>query len=546
MGNRSILTISVLLVLLAGAGAACSGDDGGTAPDDPSSDSTPVGGAEPVRGGTVVFGLVAENNGYNPTADQINLSGYQVTRAIYDTLTALDPEGQWHPYLAEALTPNQDFTEWEIQLRPDVMFHDGTPLDASVLKLNLDTQKDSPLLGQALNAVESVDVVDDLTVSVVMDSPWSSFPYTLTAQPGIIAAPSVIEDADGSLNPVGTGPFVLEEWIVDNHLTVSRNDGYWREGYPLLDGIEFRILADAASRSASLQSGDVDIVEVRNGGLLAEFEGSEDPADFVVLIDEAGETPEEVVFMNTAVAPFDDPVAREAVTRAIDAEAYSEVLTDGRFPPADGPFRDGSPWDRGVEFPGYDPELAAEVVAEYEAAHGVPLSFVFKSFTTPAATAQAGLIQQQLSEVGIEMTIETGEPTVQLVEIILGDYQSGTANLLWGSQHPDIESVFLRGENALPPGEMGIAFTRISNPRIDEALIEARATPDRTEQADQWQIIQEELASDMNWVFLTHDDIGAVADAKVQDPVDWEFPDGTPGKPQTQNILSVYQMWLEG
>ncbi len=528
-------------------GTACSGDqrDGGAATADAPTSSTADSGDVPVAGGTLVFALAGENTGYNPAADQVTLSGYQVTNAVYDTLVRRREDGTWHPYLAESLTPNEDFTEWEIGLRPDVTFHDGTPLDSAVLKMNLDAQRSSPLLGQAVGAIDHVDVVDDLTVNVVMADPWSSFPYTLSTQPGLVAAPSVLQDAGGSSNPVGTGPFVFEQWTRDKTLTVKRNDDYWRSGYPLLDRIEFQVIADPASRTAALRSGDVDIIEVREGEQLAEWEAEADEGEYIVHVDDQGETTEDVLFFNTAIPPFDDPVAREAVATAIDKETYSRVLSNGRFPPADGPFKEGSPWHAGVDFVSYDPDRSTELAARYAATHGEPIEFVFKSGIDPKSVERAALLQEMLGERGITMTAETGEGTTQLVEVLLGDYQSGTADLLWGSVHPDIESVFIRGENALPPGQMGIAFTRVDNPAIDAALQTARDTVDQSEQAEQWAIIQQEIADDMNWVFLAHDDIGDVASTKVKGIADWEFPDGTPGKTQSQNVLSVYQMWLE-
>lgn len=537
--------MSALFMAVAVLAAACTGDDGGTSAATSSTASIAGAELEPVPGGTVVFGLGGENTGYNPAADQVTLSGYQVAAAIYDTIVRRQEDGSWHPYLAESLTPNADFTEWEIRMRPDVTFHDGTPLDSAVIKMNLDAQKDSPLLGQAVGTIDRVDVVDDLTVNVVMSSPWASFPYTISAQPGIVAAPSVLQDPDGSSNPVGTGPFVFEEWIRDKTLTVNKNENYWRPGYPLLDRIEFRVIADPASRSAALRSGDVDIIEIRQGEQLAEWEAEAQDGEYVVYVDDEGETPEDILFFNTAIAPFDDPVAREAVATAIDKETYSQVLSDGRYPPADGPFKESSPWNTGVEFPSFDPELASALAAEYEATHGAPIEFVFKSGIDPKSVERAALLQEMLGESGIKMTAETGEATAQLVEILLGDYQSGTADILWGSVHPDIESVFIRGENALPPGQMGIAFTRVSNPAIDAALQAARDTDDDADQVEQWGIIQQEVADDMNWVFLVHDDIGDATSAKVQDVLDWDFPDGTSGKGQSQNVLSVYQMWLQ-
>lgn len=541
MRRRAFIALVLLTALLL---AGCSDDGGGgdTAGGGDAGDTTTTDEAEPTPGGTLRFGLASETSGYNPAVDQVTLSGYQVAQAVYDRLVAYDEDAEWQPYLAESLEPNDDFTEWTITLRPGVVFHDGTPLTAEVLAQNLQATKDSPLLGQVFRAVESIEVVDDLSVLVAMNTPWSSFPHTLTAQPGLIVAPSVLEEPDGGQHPVGTGPFVLEEWTRDQRMVFTRNDDYWREGYPLLDGIEFQIIPDEITRAASLESGDIDIMEVRDGGSVARFEADD---DYEVYLGDDGEATEQTLFFNTAVPPFDDPIAREAVASAIDREELAEVLSDGRFPPAEGPYKEDSPWYVELDVPPLDPERAEELVAQYEEAHGEPLRFTILTSLSPATEQLVSLIQQQLRDVGIEVEIEALEPTQALVDILGGNYQASTGNALWGSTHPDREYTFLHGDNALDPGEgLATAFTRVRNPEVDQGLDDARATDDPEEQAEAWGRVQRALVEELAFLWLTHDEVGDVARPDVRDVTRWTLPDGDPGLPQEQNVVSLYQIWL--
>jgi peptide/nickel transport system substrate-binding protein len=538
--------IAFLCVAFSVALLGCSDDgdggDGGDAGGAAGATTTTADEAEPTPGGTLTFGLASETSGYNPTVDQVTLSGYQVAQAVYDRLVAYDEDAQWQPYLAESLEPNDDFTEWTITLRPDVEFHDGTPLTAEVLAQNLQATKDSPLLGQVFRAVDRIEVVDELSVNVVMNTPWSSFPHTLTAQPGLIVAPSVLEEPDGGQRPVGTGPFVLEERVQDQRMIVTRNENYWREGYPLLDRIEFQIISDEVTRAASLESGDIDIMEVRDGAQVAEFESRD---DYRVYLGDDGEATEESIFFNTAVPPFDDPLARQAVATAINRDEIAEVTSDGRFPAAVGPYKEASPWYVELDYPEFDVAAAEQLAAEYEAANGEPLSFEILIAPSPATELLVSLVQQQLERAGIEMTIETLEPTQTIVEILGGNFQAGTGNALFGSTHPDREYTFLHGDNALPPGEgLATAFTRVRNPDIDEGLDDARTTDDPEEQAEAWGRVQRALAEELAFLFLTHDEVGDVAHPDVRDVVEWTLPDGTPGLPQEQNVVSLYQVWL--
>lgn len=527
-----IVAVSVSLLFVA---CSSSDDDSATAPETTTD--------APTRGGTLTFGLASETSGYNPTVDQVTLSGYQVAQAVYDRLVAYDDNADWKPYLAESLEANDDFTSWTITLRPNIEFHDGTPLTAAVLQQNLLATKTSPLLGQVFRAVERIDVIDDLTVEVMMNTPWSSFPHTLTAQPGLIVAPSVLEEPDGGQHPVGTGPFVLEDYVRDQKMVLSRNDSYWREGYPLLDGVEFQIIGDEVTRAASLESGDIDIMEIRNGAQVAEFEARD---DFVVYLGDEGEVTEEVLFFNTAVAPFDEPTAREAVATAIDRNEFSQVLSDGRFPPAAGPFQEGSVWYRDdIAYPDFDTEAARELADEYQSKTGEPLTFALQISPSPGSELLAALLQQQLDRAGIAMSIDTLEPTQGIVEVLGGSYQAATVDALFGSTHPDREYTFLHGDNALPPGEgLATGFTRVKNDEIDQGLDDARTTDDPEEQAEAWGRVQQGLADELGFLFLQHDEVGDVATHQVRDVVNWTLPGGDPGLPQEQNVVSLYQIWL--
>ena len=144
------------LAVLAGCG-------GGNADADGTTDGADAG--EPVRGGEVVYGLEAETGGgWCLTDSTLAISGIMVTRAIYDTLTTATADGGFVPYLAESVEPNDDFTQWTITLRDGVTFHDGSTLDATVVKNNLDAylgryeNRPSLFFGFVLQNVDTVEV----------------------------------------------------------------------------------------------------------------------------------------------------------------------------------------------------------------------------------------------------------------------------------------------------------------------------------------------------------------------------------------------------
>lgn len=531
-GSRGLraMAVLVLLVLLA---AACGSDGGG--------DEPAVEGGDPQPGGTLAFGLAGDSLGWLPANQIWSQPGYIVAQAVFDRLMAYDADGNVHPYLAESVTPNEDFTQWTFGLREGVRFHDGTPFDAEALRVNFDAMKSSAVWGGAFGSVEAFEVVDPLTLVVQMNAPFSTFPHLLTAQPGFVAAPAQIASGDAT-NPIGTGPFVWDEWQEGTRISVQRNDDYWREGFPYLDGIEFSVLPDSTTRRDAVRSGELDIIEVTDAEILADFE--EDREDFVVYVDEEGETTEVSLMLNAARLPFSDPKAREAVALAIDREQVSDVVFDSGYEPANGFIREGSPWYRDVDFPSYEPERAQELAAEYEAEHGEPISFTFQIVADPVEAEVAQLVQSQLAAIGMDVEITTVDATTAIVNLAAANFDMGYTTLLWGSQHPDREYMVIHGSNSGAVGDIVTNITRTEDERIDVALDAARTTDVLQQQVDQWEIVQERLAELNTFVYIVHTDIGEAATTAVQDVQNWTFPDGTEGRPQEQTVLSLYQVWL--
>src|SRR5580704_12035661 len=112
-----------------------------------------VSTAKPKRGGSVIFGIDTEEGGFDPTSARWDEGGFLYGRCIFDPIAIVNSAGKVEPFLAQSITPNADYTAWTITLRPGIVFHDGTPLDASALHLNLVKQASSILTGPAFAAL---------------------------------------------------------------------------------------------------------------------------------------------------------------------------------------------------------------------------------------------------------------------------------------------------------------------------------------------------------------------------------------------------------
>ena len=255
--GHGVLGTLALLVVLALVAAACGGgDDGGQGATDvtlPADEDVEEG--EPVAGGTVVMGLEAETNALVPGVGTFASPGYNVAFALYDPLMKPTADGMAEPYLAESMEANDALDVWTLTLRPDVVFHDGTPLDGEAVKAVYEqylTAEGSNVAG-TLRDLQEVAVIDPLTVEFRLARGNAAFPDILTTAAGMPLSPTAAQaegDAFAS-NPVDTGPFRFVSWQRDAELVVERNEDYWREGLPHLDRIVFRPIPDEDAGLAS-------------------------------------------------------------------------------------------------------------------------------------------------------------------------------------------------------------------------------------------------------------------------------------------------------
>jgi peptide/nickel transport system substrate-binding protein len=219
--------MTVVLAAVLFASSACASNESSSEGDGDGDASTEEDAGPPQAGGEVVYGLEAETtNGWCLQEGQLAIAGIQVARSIYDTLTVPDGDGNFVPFLAETVEPNDDYTEWTIKVREGVKFHDGSDLTSEVVKNNIDAYRgqyparSSLLFSFVLSNISAVDVVDPLTVKVTMAKSWSSFPSFLYSSGRMgMTAQAQLDDAENcAKNLIGTGPFKLDEWVVNDHM----------------------------------------------------------------------------------------------------------------------------------------------------------------------------------------------------------------------------------------------------------------------------------------------------------------------------------------
>ncbi|WP_040339606.1 ABC transporter substrate-binding protein [Candidatus Blastococcus massiliensis] len=538
-----MLASAGVAALLLGA-AACGADDGagggdtsgGVGPDQISEQG------EPVTGGTITVGLEAETNGWIPGEGSFANAGTTVAYAIYDPLIKQTADGDLQPYLAESMEPNEDFTTWTLTLREGIQFHDGTPLNGEALKTIFDEYLTVPTSNVAnrLADVTSLDVVDDLTVQYVLEEPNAAFPDVLTGSPGWPFSPTAAAAAgpDAGANPVGTGPFRFVEWQRDSRLVVERNEDYWQEGLPYLDGITFRPIPDEDTRFQSLQSGDIDVMQTLRQSTVARARDLDGVDNYEYLGNNSGGS-----IINTSKPPFDDVRVRQALAHGIDQPALIDVIGGtGLTPDATQYFSPDSPFyseEAAEAFPVYDPERAQELYDEYinDPARsdgqpvGTDISFTYNCPPDPSLNELSQLYQSFWSDLGIDVSLNTVEQAAHIQNGLAKDYDVQCWRV--GAE----TDPYFTLKDAFTAGPLN--FTGYTSAVIDENLEILRTTTDLADRQAAVEAISLDISENVPNLFTGYTLTDVAVREQVKNVDGWEFPDGTAGN----GVPGATTMW---
>ena len=427
--------------------------------------------ALPAAARDITVDLAGEPSSLDPQV-QWNPDSYYVYRNVFDNLVTRNDAGEIVPQIA---------TEWErtaddeltLTIRDDVVFHDGEPLTAEDVVFSVERITDpafaSPQLGQ-FNQITGAEAVDDTTVRLTTDGPY---PALLAQLVKLSVVPKhVVEDVgDAAFNeaPVGSGPYVFEEWERGVSVTLTRNDDYWGEPGPFERAI-FRAVPDAATRVANLQAGTSDLVVSIDSDAARQLEG--DPNVKVL-----SAPTERVAFLglNLDVPPFGDPEIRRAASLAIDTQGIAEgLLGAGEQPVAQlaSPAHFG--YAEGIEPFAYDPDAAREITAANPELASTPATFA----TAPVFDQRiVQALQQMLNDVGFDVSIEMTDMPTYLAGAREED-RSARSELSfgrWSCACQDADGI------AYPLLHSDSSWSRVSVPELDELLTTARVSLDEAE-----------------------------------------------------------------
>jgi ABC-type transport system substrate-binding protein len=506
-----------------------------------------VSTAKPKKGGTLVFGVDAEEQGFDPTQGRFDEVGVMYARTVFDPLTIILNNGDWAPYLAESVVPNSSYTAWTITLRPNVLFHDGTPCNGAALVTNLVAQSKSLLTGVILSpTLVSITQAGPLAATITFSKPWVPFPYYLAGgiggQIAYVVAPSMLSNPNGTSHPVGTGPFVFKEWIPNDHFTATANPNYWRKGLPYLSQITYKPIPDEGSRAEALKAGTIDLMITDVPQLILQFRGNRSYSYIDDSTHVAGEPDMTCTQLNCLAKPFNNANLRLAAAQAINRNQYARVIDENVPPVSNGLFVPGSPYYSPTPYPSYNPSNAKKLVSAAARTNGGPITFSYGSTNSPAALRAAQYLKQAWQAVGFNVNISIVEQNQTINNALAGKYQA----LGWrqfGAVDPDLNYIFW-SSTTVSSGALSINMARNADPTIETALLAGRENTERSVRANAYKTVNKRLGLDTPYLWLDRAVWAVVGNPKVQNFNNPTTPQGQQAFGMIGGSIWPTQIWI--
>lgn len=524
------LWLTALIIMLVGILAACSkgpDENQDKAEDKPKDESKDEAQEETAEDDSdLVVMLASDPTSLDPHAANDGNSLY-IMSTMYDKLVYLNEDLEITPGLAESLEPISD-TVWEAKIREGVKFHDGSELNAEVVKANLDRVRDAEIAAPVsflFTMISEVNVIDPYTVQIVTEFPFASLPAHLAHPAGnIISKESIDADyaafKDGgeafavvNETPVGTGPFKFEERDHGVSVKVVKNEDYWDTEKAKSNSITFKTIPEDFTRIAELETGGADIIYPVSPVDIGQIEDSGEGH-----VQQSKSSNLTYLGFNTEVAPFDDKKVRQAISMAINKDDVIDGVLDGVATPAIGPL---APTVFGytddIDTLDYNVEKAKELLAEAGYADGFETKLL--TYDSGANTDLAVFLQAELKDIGIDVAIETVETGAYLestgagnTEMFIGAWGTVTLDADYGL-YPMFHS-----SNAGAPGNRSF----LNNPEIDDLLQAAREESDVEKRLELYKEAQNLLADEAPAVYLYHSELLVGLHNDVKDF--WQYP----------------------
>ncbi|WP_267214025.1 ABC transporter substrate-binding protein [Chelatococcus asaccharovorans] len=268
---------------------------------------------KPVSGGVIRVGFASTPDSLDPQKT-VAAAGNQVSYLIFDNLTRLDENNVAHPMLATSWTPEKGGLEWVFELRPGVKFHHGTEFTSADVVATIERAYAPEVTFRAKGAfgpVEKAVAEGPHKVRLILKQPFAEIPVVVAGRWARIIAADAIDTLETA--PSGTGPFKFKNSQAGSSVTVEKNPNYWIPGQPYLDGVELVGIKESIAQQAAIRGGNVDILTQIP---IETFLSLRNASNIKVFSKVTGQY--QVMMTQSNMAPFDNPLVREAFRYIVD------------------------------------------------------------------------------------------------------------------------------------------------------------------------------------------------------------------------------------
>ena len=489
-----------------------------------------VASEEPRRGGTVVAmwqlepPLLFSPRGAGSTP-------LLVTSKILEKLVRITHDGGFEPQLATSWSISDDFKTYTFKLREGVTWHDGEPFSSADVAFTVNEYWRKYLgFGPVHGQVESAEAPDANTVVIRYRTPKPEFLVFATlagAQGGQVIAKHIYEGTDMSRNPtnnapIGTGPFKFKEWVRGSHVEMVRNENYWDEGKPYLDGLVIRYLRDPGARAAAVEAGEVQVAISNSFARPDILRITDEPGFHLDLKGYEAAGWQNFLAVNLRNQPVADKRVRQAIMHAIDRQFIVDTFMYGLGKVATGPVmtqQEGFYTADVATYP-FDPEKAARILDEAGYERGADgKRFAITLLTAPWFVENAKIgpyIKQVLEDIGIGVTLDVAD-RAGAIRKIYKTYEFDLAlTAALASADPLMTTTHLFTTAGIVPGAAFVNASGYSNPELDAIVDEAGVEADPDKRRALLHEFQRIAAEDVPNIFLVEIQMANVVNAKVR------------------------------
>ena len=461
---------------------------------------------------TLRIGLAEDPDVLDPTLARTYV-GRIVFASICDKLFDVDARLNVVPQLALSSDVSEDGKLVTIKLRPNVKFQDGEKFDAEAAKFSLERHLNmqGSFRKPELAAIDTIDVVDPLTIKLNLKSPFSPLIAQLTDRAGMMVSPKAAKEAGDKfgLKPVCAGPYRFVERVQQDRIVVEKFADYWDKDNVHIDRITYLPVIDATVRLANLKSGGLDLIE----RLLA-TDIKEVRADSRLKLVAMPDLSYEGITINVANGDkAKNPLGanakvRQALELSLDRDAINQVVFNGEFVP-------GNQWvspenayyQKSLPIPKRDVAKAKALIKEAGVATPIAIDFMVPQGAERKAVAE--VVQAMAAEVGIDLKIRVTEFATSLKQGEQGEYQAYLIG--WsGRTDPDGNSYIFHKTKA-PQNLSGY-----SKPEVDKALDDARLTSDPAKRKAVYETAAKVVNAEIPILYLYHRKVLIAHTAKVE------------------------------